>query len=353
MVLSQLIQKRGNSESKVFVLFSPFDTYEWLPIITALPTRLNDYLARAQSSKNNFTRRLLDYRNLMPFYPMLTWLLRRKVRQHKAQWLVVSSFAAVKNIVSPGIASETILYLHSPMQYIWENYDEYCMKLSGLKKRIFITVSHYLRRRDKRTKTYDTIYANSVYTAQCAKVRYQWESITVLYPTLPDSYRTTSPHAQPHDYYLYIGRLVSFVRETDTIIKLCTELNIPLLVVGTWPDEDYLKSIAWPTITFLGLITDDDKKIRLLKQAKGLINIAKESLGIVTMESLAVWTPVFWYNAWGTKELVFNDSLWVLVDEKNPEQLEQGIQKFIMSSFDRETIKQQFFSYYDNVGSII
>jgi len=72
----------------------------------------------------------------------------------------------------------------------------------------------------------------------------------------------------PQSYYLYIGRLVTLVREADKIIKLCNELKVPLIMMGNGPDEVYLKSIAGPSIIFIGRIADIDDKIKIIKNAK-------------------------------------------------------------------------------------
>lgn len=353
IVLSQLISKYKTNHSRLYVLFSPFSTFDECQVVTALPHKLNTLIAQSQTSKRKIIRRLFDYRNLMPLYPILVWLLRQKIKKYSPDHLVVSSFAAVKNVQRWNIAAKSTLYLHSPMQYIRENYSEYCQKLSGLKKIIFISVSWYLRKRDKKPVNYETIYTNSYYTAQCAKKLYNRTQSTVLYPSLPTAYRKSSPIAQPHDYYIYIWRLVTFVRETDRIIHLCNELSLPLLIVWTWPDEAYLQSIAGPTITFLWLIKDEETKIKLLTQSKWLINLSKESLWIVTMEALATGTPVLWYNAWWTQELVRSPNRWIVAEDKSFETLEKAVQRFIIQTFDRENIQQEFWNYYDSVGSII
>ena len=44
-------------------------------------------------------------------------------------------------------------------------------------------------------------------------------------------------------YFVYIGRLVNFVRETGLIIQLFNHLKLPLVVIGSGPDEEELK--AW------------------------------------------------------------------------------------------------------------
>jgi hypothetical protein len=50
--------------------------------------------------------KLFDYRNLMFFYPVLVWILRRKVEQFAPDEMIVSSFAAVKNILPKGEAEK-------------------------------------------------------------------------------------------------------------------------------------------------------------------------------------------------------------------------------------------------------
>jgi len=56
----------------------------------------------------------------------------------------------------------------------------------------------------------------------------------------------------PKSYFVCVGRLVSFVRECEVIIKLFNELKLPLLMIGSGPDEEKLKNIAGETIIFTG-----------------------------------------------------------------------------------------------------
>ena len=85
----------------------------------------------------------------------------------------------------------------------------------------------------------------------------------MLYPKLPKEVLTTDAVLEMHasksflaksiaaasiagegEYYLYIGRLVKFVREVDRIIALANSMEIPLLIAGSGPDEQYLKEMA-------------------------------------------------------------------------------------------------------------
>jgi glycosyltransferase involved in cell wall biosynthesis len=93
-------------------------------------------------------------------------------------------------------------------------------------------------------------------------------NIHIKYPHLPEKFFVPAVQETPQEYYLYVGRLVNFVREADKIIKLCNEMKVPLIVMGSGPDEVYLKSIAGPSIIFIGWITDVNEKIKIISQAK-------------------------------------------------------------------------------------
>ncbi len=173
-----------------------------------------------------------------------------------------------------------VLYLHSPMQYIRTHYDEYREKLKGIKGKIFNRIVPRLRKWDLKFTKFDKIYANSIYTAKTAEKLYGMKNITIRYPRIPNKFFFPAVQESPLNYYLYVGRLVAFVREADKIIRLCNELNVPLIMMGSGPDEKRLKSIAGPSIIFVGRIEDVDEKIKIISQAKGLINLTKESYGI-------------------------------------------------------------------------
>ena len=154
------------------------------------------------------------------------------------------------------------------MQYIWSHYDEYKVKLTGFKGKLFRWISKKLRKWDLNYTKFDTIYANSEYTAELAKKLYDMNRVTILYPPIDPTFSTAEIVETPLPYYIYIGRLVNFVRESDVIIKLFNELGLPLIMMGSGPDEVYLKSIAKENIMFIGWISDVQEKIKILSQSR-------------------------------------------------------------------------------------
>ncbi len=84
-------------------------------IVTALPSWLNSIFRRADDTKPWLISSLIDYRNLMPFFPelmeILSWKLEymsKKLISHKQtnkkkleNKIIISSYAVAKNIHIP------------------------------------------------------------------------------------------------------------------------------------------------------------------------------------------------------------------------------------------------------------
>lgn len=339
-VLQDLIDEQKCDQAKVFTLFSDRQTLQTskhsLNVITALPRRMNQLFLFCSTHKIPLLSRLLDYRNLMFFYPTLMWNLSRKIKKYWPENIVISSFAVAKNI-TPVSWVPMSLYLHSPIQYIWSHNDEYKAKLRWFKGKIFRRVTHNLRKRDLKYTKFDTIYANSEYTAELAKKLYGMNKVTISYPHIDPAFSTADIVEQPLPYYIYMGRLVNFVRESDVIIRLFNELGLPLIVMGSWPDEVYLKSIAKENIVFVGWIANPHEKIKILSQSKWLINLTKESFWMGTAEALLLGVPVFWFDGWATPSLVNKDA-GILVKNKSLAHLLNEFPHFAEKQWNRKQI---------------
>ena len=350
-VLQDLIDEQKNIEhAKVFTLFSDCEqlktNHHNLTVVTALPKWINKLFLWCGKHKIPLLSRLFDYRNLMFFYPTLMKILSHKIKKRKPDYITISSFAIAKNI-TPISGIPMMLYLHSPIQYIWTHYDEYKEKLTGIKWKLFNRIVPKLRKRDLKFTKFDKVFANSKYTAKVAEELYGMKNIQIKYPHIPNKFFVPAVQETPQAYYLYVGRLVSFVREADKIIKLCNELKVPLIIMGSGPDEKQLKSIAGPSIIFIGRIQDVDEKIKIISQAKWLINLTKESYGIGTVEALLMGVPVFGYSEWATVELVDEDC-GVLVKDKKHNTLVEGFKRFMSTQRNRKMIAKKIREKWKN-----
>ena len=348
LISAQLKKHQGNVKIELFTLISEYPELKvqipWseaqatIAITQALPLRLSKLFLYTKTHKIPILSSLLDYRNLMPLYPLLMKLLSLKIKKWKPNHILISSFAIAKNI-TPIPWVPTSLYLHSPMQYIWSHYEEYLNKFSGLKKQIFKFTASYLRKWDLKYTHFDKVICNSQYTQKLAEDIYHIKS-SVIYPKIKDEYYFAGISPTPKPYFVCVGRLVNFVRECELIIQTFNALKLPLLMIGDGPDAQYLKSIAGGSIIFTWWLNHVDL-IDTVKNSSWLINLTKESFGIGTAESLLMGVPVLWYAEGATIELLDEHS-GILLQEKSVSALSEALITFQSKKRDRKLISESF-----------
>jgi len=121
--------------------------------------------------------------------------------------------------------------------------------------------------------------------------------VKTIYHGYPASCFEFNEH--PEDYFLYLGRF-SEEKKPDQAIMLAKECNIPLKIAAKIDptDQEYFEKkikplLDHPLIEYLGEV-DDREKVKLLKNAKALLNTIDwpEPFGLVMIEALACGTPV-------------------------------------------------------------
>ncbi|MBI5620644.1 glycosyltransferase [Candidatus Gottesmanbacteria bacterium] len=199
--------------------------------------------------------------------------------------------------------------------------------------RVYATiVNFFLRHYDFETaQKVDYFIANSEETARRVKKFYRRDS-TVIYPPIEILQGVTLQRGQQghplrkREYFLSVGRL-TYSKRVDLAIEACNTLKLPLKVVGSGKEEAYLRSLAGPTIEFVGSVTDEELGI-LYAGAKALIFCAlDEDFGMVPVEAMAHGTPVIALAQGGVVETVVDPSAssgqatGVLFDEPTVESL--------------------------------
>src|SRR3989344_5255981 len=200
-------------------------------------------------------------------------------------------------------------------------------------------VNPFLRMYDFATaQRVDYLIANSKETQARIRKFYRRES-TVVYP--PASLRETLRVGPPIDvsnvrqqishkknnYYLSVGRL-TYAKRIDLTIKACNELKLQLKIVGTGKEETYLRSLAGPTIEFIGAVSDEELNA-LYADARVLIFCAlQEDFGMVPVEAMACGTRVVALKQGGVVETVVDGKTGVFFEEVNVASLVKAIQNF-------------------------
>jgi glycosyltransferase involved in cell wall biosynthesis len=176
-----------------------------------------------------------------------------------------------------------ISYIHTPPRYLYGYATPTNLYSNPLKAAIVSLMNHVLRIWDFETSQRpDVIVVNSKNVATRVQKFYRRESI-VIYPPVAIEVYKNAVTAQKGEYFISLNRLYS-EKNIDLIVKACSELHLPLKVVGVGPQMSALKKIATKNVEFLGEVSDEEK-IALLANAKATILASKdEDFGIVPVE---------------------------------------------------------------------
>jgi len=213
--------------------------------------------------------------------------------------VLTSDSGPMKGVITkPGAVQ--ICYCHSPMRYLWDSYHTYAAEMRSAVRWPFSISAHYVRNWDYLAAQRVTSFvANSRHVA--ARIRhYYGRDSTVIYPPIDTKrgFLTTSPK----EYYLAVGRLVSYKR-TDLLIEACNRLGRRLRVVGVGPELKRMRGIAGPTIEFAGALGVNDLW-NTYANCRALLFAAEEDFGMVPLEAQACGRPVIAYGKGGALETV-------------------------------------------------
>lgn len=194
-----------------------------------------------------------------------------------------------------------LAYIHHPPRYLygyetaveWQRY--WPVKIYAY------VVNHFLRMWDfKSSQRPGLLVANSQETEKRIKKFYRRQAV-VVYPPVDISNKMFQVKKDKLKYYITISRLAR-AKHVDILIKAANKMGFYLKIIGTGRDERYLRSIAGPTVEFLGHINDHDFK-KIFSQAKAFLFASKdEEFGIAPVEAMGYGLPVIAYASGGITE---------------------------------------------------
>lgn len=259
--------------------------------------------------------------------------------------LVISSSGngEAKQIKAPK-GTTHICYCHTPTHYYWRHYDQYLANpgfgvLNPLARLGLRLLTKPLRKLDyQAAQNVDFFIANSTHIQRDIKTYYNKES-TVIHPPVDTKLFSSTP-AQKRTGYITVGRQTPY-KHTELIVQACTDLKLPLLVVGNGPDHNKLVKIAGPSVSFIKWIEDPKDLAKQIGKSQAFIFAAEEDFGIAPVEALAAGTPIITYAAGGALDYVTPNKTGVLFPEQTVESLKKALLSFDASLFSQEQIKEQ------------
>ena len=235
-----------------------------------------------------------------------------------------------------------ICYCLTPTRYVWR-YHDYADR-EGLGRPARLVLSPLL----SRLRVWDRLAADRVdrFIAISTEIqrriaKYYRRESEIIYP--PVDTARFAPAASHGDYLLVIGRQVPYKR-IDLAVQACTELGLPLKVGGRGRDYARLKSMAGPTVEFLGYVPDDELP-ELLARCRAFLFPGAEDFGIAPVEAMAAGRPVIAYAYGGALDTVVEGVTGTLFREQTVESLIDALQRFDPDVYDPQAIRhhaQQF-----------
>lgn len=238
------------------------------------------------------------YRKLLPFFPYL--IERFDLRDYD---LVLSSSSCVAKGARPARGARHVSYVHSPMRYVWDRYDDYFgpTRADRPTRAAMALLRGPLRRWDRRSADrVDVFLANSAFVAARIDRYYGRDAEVVPAPVDADRYRPTGEPVG--DEWLVVSAFAPYKR-IDVAVRAAEIADVPLLVVGKGPEEEALRRIAGPRTRFAGWVPDDELPA-LYSRCRGLLFPGVEDFGITPLEAMACGRPVVAYGVGGARETV-------------------------------------------------
>ena len=278
-----------------------------------------------------------SHRHYLPLYPMAIEQL-----DLSAYDLVVSSSHSVAKGALTNSNQLHICYCHTPMRYAWDLYHQY-IRESGLKTGLKGAIAKYILHKMRTwdfisSNRVDYFLANSKHIAKRIKKIYNRDA-EVIYP--PVDVKDFPYYLAKENYYLTVARFVPY-KKVDLIVKAFSQMpDKELVVIGSGPDEEKIKSLGSSNIKFVGYQAFP-KLVEYMQRARAFVFAAEEDFGITIVEAQSCGTPVVAYKVGGASETVMQDKTGVLFDEQSVKSLLEAVKEFEtkQEDFDSQVIHE-------------
>jgi glycosyltransferase involved in cell wall biosynthesis len=280
------------------------------------------------------------FSKLRRFLPVLRqwWFARLDLSKYEIVISITGNGEA--KFVRTNSSQVHISYCHTPVHFYWAQYGEYVqnpsMRPKWLARLGLKLLVKPLRKRDfAAAQRVDYFIANSTAIQQDIRKYYQKESVVIHPPIVVDNFMHIKPAGEKsiseHPECIWWGRVVP-AKRLDIVIEACNSLGWPLTIIGDGPDLPRLKTLAGPTVTFTGYISDETR-LPYIKKAELFLFPSKEDFGVAPVEALAAGVPLVAYKAGGVIDYLTEGESGVFFTEQTPESLVATLQKLPGRSF--------------------
>lgn len=268
------------------------------------------------------------YRKLLPLMPGAA----QRLRISEPARLVLSSHHCVIKGVRKPKGSVHVSYIHSPMRYMYDQYDNYFGRDTSLAVRCGGRVFRdYLTKWDLASnRNVDVMVANSAFVRDRIR-RYYDRDAEVVHPFVElADFAAVQQNPPPKAEHFVMVTAFAPNKRVDLAIEVFNRLKLPLLIVGRGQLDRELRLMAGSTVKFLGSLSRA-AVIDVLACSRALIFPGVEDFGITPLEALAAGTPVIAFRGGGVLETLSEEDS-VFFDEPTVHSLTDAIRRFISNA---------------------
>lgn len=332
-LVTDWLNQYGGAERVLEVLH---DLYPTAPIYTSLyaPQAVPEAY-RSWDIRTSFMQHLplarTHHQAFLPFYP-----LAFERFDFSGYDLVLSNASAFAHGVVTPPETTHICYCLTPTRFLWQFYDYVKHEgLGWLARFLLPPLIARLRRWDYASaQRVNHFIAISQVVAQRIAQYYRRESAIIYPPVNTAAYHPADKHG---DYFLVLSRLVPYKR-VDLAVQACSELGLPLLVIGEGRDRARLERLAGPSVRFLGRLPDAQAK-EYFARCRAFIFPGEEDFGITPLEAQAAGRPVIAYAAGGALDTVVEGVTGAFFRQPTAQALAETLRAFDERQFDPAAIR--------------
>lgn len=334
------LTQRGGAERVVLALARAFPR---APIYTTLydPELTYPEFAKHEVRPSWLNRLALFRRSHRLALPLLAGVA--SCTRVQAKHTIVSSSGWAHGFHTSGYK---IVYCYSPARWLYQP-DTYLGSNEGwLKKVVLRVISPFLKRWDKRHALTATKYfAISTAVQQRIWDTYGIEAEVLPAPhsidiTLPQEPVDLSSLCSPLEgFYLCISRLLPY-KNVDVVIAALGSLGLPLVVVGSGPDERRLRAKAGPTVLMTKNLTDSQVRW-LYAHCTAVVSASYEDFGLTPIEAAAYGKPSVVLRWGGFLDTIREGLTGEYFDEPDPALISAAVTRSRQRSWDIDVIQRQ------------
>ncbi len=278
------------------------------------------------------------YRKLLPLMP---WAIEQL--DFTGYDLLISTSHCVAKAAKPAPGAIHVCYCHTPMRYIWDQYDSYfgSGRASWSVRTAMSMARPKLQAWDLATlPRVNRFIANSKNVQERIQRIYKRESTVIYPPADVDFYALGRSEAEPPavPFYLIVSALAPYKR-VDMAIAAFQKLGKKLVVIGEGQEAKALRRSAGPLIEFRGWQSNEQLR-EAYQTCKALIFPGEEDFGIVPVEAMAAGCPVIALRKGGALETVIDQHTGLFFDQPTVNSLAEALLRFETLAFDLSDIQE-------------